>query len=146
MKSNLELSLDGILLTLHIDGYNGNKLDIDDWCKTTLQLKSEVGNWLDYRIESQEVLLNSEINYLIKYLNKLLQHELKESQLIEFAEPDISFKLSPELQLSKTNKISETATLIISFWDKNCALSANQLSIELDTDDIQKLKVYLESL
>lgn len=133
----LELNLDDITLKLSIRGYKKPSEDSwsDEWCKVDLSVEAD--NWLNYCITNREMLLCCEIDALIDHLKRMKDKTLKEKTFYTFCEPDLEFIFYPE------DKTSALADLIINFWDKEGALTANHLSLTLDTMDISNLYNYL---
>lgn len=133
----LELNLDGVTLKLSIRDYKKPSEDnwSDEWCKVDLSVEAD--DWLNYRITNREILLCSEIDSLIKHLKNLKDKILKEKTFYSFCEPDLEFIFYPE------DKTSALVDLIINFWDKDGALTANHLSLSLDSMDISNLYNYL---
>ena len=105
----------------------------DKWCAVTLRVKNA---YLDYHTFNNEILLESEIEHLIKSFNKLVKGELKEEEHIEFIEPDLEFTLFPE---------SSLVDMRINFFE-NGALSANYYNLCLDVTEIKKILTYMNSV
>ena len=65
------------------------------WTEDEFSLK---GKYIDYSLNS-ELLMNGEIVYLHEMLERVLRNELKEECVVGFAEPDLTFKLTPAKRL-----------------------------------------------
>ena len=84
-----EIDASGIRVKLQIKGYKPTDKDNWDseWCKCDCSFSS--GNWLNYHIENDEVLLSAEVETLEKAFTKLLDNKLTEVTEICCIEPDL---------------------------------------------------------
>ena len=149
----LKLDLEGISFEYRISEYepSTNQNWDTNWCKVDLTIRS--GNWLDYRIEYKEILLAAEVENLRDGINKLLNDELNEPQLIEGLEPDLEFHLHPKEDKRNNPRISYVRPgyeiidvdmqLIITFWNIDKSLSENKMILCFNRDELEKLLCYL---
>ena len=93
------LELDGINFHFRISKYRKSIQDIwyEQWCKVDLTLQS--GNWLNYQTSS-EMLLSCEVEQLSVKLFDLISNKLESQEELEFIEPDLSFILNPQKDLT----------------------------------------------
>ena len=145
------LDLDGIEFHFRISQYKKSIQEICDeqWCKIDLTLQS--GNWLNYEISS-DILLSCEVEALRNKLLELLSNKIHSQEELEFIEPDLSFILHPQEDLTLSPKYSYVAPdheiadidadIRIRLW--NGGLTANYISLCLDREDIEALCYYLD--
>ena len=145
------LDLDGIEFHFRISQYKKSIQEIWDeqWCKIDLTLQS--GNWLNYEISS-DILLSCEVEELRNKLLELLSNKIHSQEELEFIEPDLSFILHPQKDLTLSPKYSYVAPgheiadidadIRIHLW--NGGLTANYISLCLDREDIEALCYYLD--
>lgn len=150
----LKLDLMGVDFHLQISDYASTTNENWDskWCITNLSIIS--GNWLNYMIENNEVLLSFEVKELAEKLEQLLNDRLNEIVEIECIEPDFKFILYPKTNMRNNPKyeyIQEGYEIedikmewIVYFW--NGYLTNNYLSMEFDRDDIEYLSKYLNMI
>ncbi|MBQ7504686.1 MAG: hypothetical protein IJT79_05145 [Ruminococcus sp.] len=134
----LQLNLGDIHLDFEIQGYHKTRKEnwYDEWCKINLTLKSR--DWLNYKIENDEIMLCCEIDDLIKHLLLVKNHTQKEKLTLSFIEPDFNFVFYPS---EKSHR--QLVDWIVNFWDDKKALTDNYLSLTLDALDIANLLNYL---
>ena len=98
--------MSGNTMYLKIDNYTDFELNInrahrkakdpdDKWCEVSLKIENE---YFKYKTINDEILLEYEIEYLIKELDKMLNRDLKQNEHIDFIEPDLEFTLCPARQ------------------------------------------------
>ena len=116
------LDLDGIDFHFQISQYRQSNREIweEHWCQVDLTLQS--GNWLNYEISSS-ILLSCEVEELRDKLSQLLSNKIQSPEKLEFIEPDLSFVLHPQEDLT---------------------LNANYISLRFDREDIECLRAYLD--
>lgn len=79
--------------TLEINRTHKDTKEYDDkWCEVTLIIENE---YFKYKTLNNELLLEYEIEYLIKELYKWINNQLQDVEIIDFIEPDLEFKLMP---------------------------------------------------
>ncbi len=128
--------IDGILVELDIKGYMHPKDKNDyDWCDC--EYRFAAGSYLNYYVESDEILESGEIEGLHAELKKLLMDENHEDSEVSFIEPDFAF----ELRCKKKDRDIEVVWKVY-FWNEG--LTENYLALTLYRDDIQSLCDYLE--
>ena len=149
----LKLDLDGINFQLKITNYTQHEDRSEypeDWCNVSMKYQS--GEWLDYVVDRQQLLLSDEVDDLQSALSRFLNDEFMNAEVLGFAEPDIKFILYPKrdvrddpnlLYISpEANPIQDILMdLRVSFW--NGGLTANYLSLCMDREDIEMLHKYL---
>ncbi len=145
------LDLDGIEFHFRISQYKKSVQEIWDeqWCKVDLTLQS--GNWLNYETSS-DILLSCEVEELRNKLSSLLSNEIQSQEELEFIEPDISFVLNPQKDLTSDPNcmyvapgheiVDIDADIRVHLW--NGGLTANYISLCLDREDIEALCSYLD--
>ena len=146
-----QIDADGIKIKLQINGYKPTSKENWDseWCRCDVLLSS--GDWLNYNKEDDEVLLCSEIDWLVEDLTELLNNEISEEKELACIEPDFVFELYPQTDLRKDSKCIYVAPgheildiyleWRIFFW--NGGLTGNYLTITLCRDEIELLRDYL---
>ena len=146
-----EIDASGIRIKLQVKGYKPTNDDNWDseWCKCDCLLSS--GDWLNYHIENDEVLLSAEVETLAKAFTKLLDNKLTEVTEICCIEPDFVFKLFPQTDLRNDPKYTyirhgcEIQDIYLEwkiyFWDEG--LTENYLTVTLYRDEIISLRDYL---
>ncbi len=150
----LKLDLGGIDFRFRISKYQKSIDDWEDkWCKVDLTLKAQ--EWLNYNIVYQEVLLPAEVEELCDKIEALLNDKLEEPETITCIEPDLEFHLYPKYDIRNNPDVvyfrpdSNTIVdvdmkLIVSFWDKEGVLTANQLQLYFNRENLEKLHCYLK--
>ena len=151
----LKLDLDGIDFRFRIEKYKKstkNNWD-EEWCDLDLTLKSQ--EWLNYNIVSDEILLAFEVEKLCDKIEALLSDKLNGPEIITCIEPDLEFHLYPKydirnnpdvvyVRIDSNTIVDVCMKLIVSFWHKNGGLTANELILAFDREDIEKLYCYLK--
>lgn len=107
------------------------------WCEVSLKIENE---YFKYKTSNNELLLEADIEYLIKEFNKLLNGKLKEKEEIEFIEPDLEFILYP----FKTKEDVLVDFRIHLFQDG--VLSADFYNLCLDRKEIKQIVYYLNEI
>lgn len=144
------LDLDGIEFHFRISGYKESVRDIwhEQWCAVDLTLQSR--SWLNYKTSS-DILLSFEVEELRDELSALLSNELQSPEELEFIEPDLSFVLNPQKDLTLDPKytyvapghkiVDIDANIHIHLW--NGSLTANYISLSFGRKDIEAFHSYL---
>lgn len=123
---------------LNINKANQNAKSWDDkWCEVTLRIENE---YFKYKTTDNELLLEAEIETLIVELNKLLRGELVEHKHIDFLEPDLEFTLIP-IHSNNSGLVEIKINLF-----QNGALSADYYNLCIDTEEIENLLIYLNTV
>ena len=147
------LDLDGIEFHFRISHYKKSVQEVWDeqWCKVDLTLQS--GNWLNYEVSS-DILLSCEVEEIRNKLSALLSNKIQAPEELEFVEPDLSFVLNPQKDLSSDLNcmyvapgheiVDIDADIRVHLW--NGGLTANYISLCLDREDIEALCYYLDLL
>lgn len=118
--------------------YKDREAKDDRWCKVTLRIENE---YIHYKIDNKEVLIEYEIENLIRELYKLLNGELEEDSKMEFCEPDLEFILSP----SNAVPSNVLVDMRINFFEDG-VLSANFYNLCLARDQIELILIYLNNV
>lgn len=138
--NELRLDLEGTVFHLKIEEYtkekdrNLNAYD-DYWCKVSMAATNDC---INYSTANNEILMSSEVDYLIRLFNSLLAGETIDNKEIEFVEPDLGFEVFPKDEISEI-----LVDLHINLWSEG-ALTANYISLCLDESDIKSFVEYLE--
>lgn len=130
MKNELNIKIDDYTdFYLKIERkYSDRQDEYDKWCNVTISISN---NYINYN-NSGELLLECEINTIIKYLKLFLEDGITEKEEISFIEPDIEFILYNDLVELKINLF------------ENGALSADYFVICLNKEEIKQILDYLE--
>lgn len=134
---------------LKIDNYTDFEINInrthkkdknpdDRWCEVSLRTEND---YFKYRTVNNELLLESDIEYLIKQLYKLLNGQIKEDEYIDFIEPDLEFILHP----AKLSYEEETIDIRINLF-QNGVLSADFYNLCLDREELEQLLIYFNKI
>lgn len=146
-----KLDLDGIIFLFRILQYKPSTKENwdEEWCRVDLHLQA--GDWLNYRLVSNEILLSSEVEDLRDGIDALLHDRLGKPEELECIEPDLVFHFNPKmdardnprvLYVKPGNEIVDIdMEMIISFW--NGGLTANRMVLGFDRSDMEKLLCYL---
>lgn len=99
---------------------------------------------MDYSIGDNqpdcEALLSGEVEELLSLTKQLLSGKMKQKVTMECAEPDFEFVFYP----ATDNEKSVGMDILIAFWDRDGALSANSMQFYLVQEDIEQLYEYLK--
>ncbi len=130
MKNDLNIKINNYTnFYLKIERKYSDTQDEDDkWCNITIYISN---NYINYN-NSGELLLECEINTIIKYVKLFLENGITEKEEISFIEPDIEFILYNDLVELKINLF------------ENGALSADYFVICLNKEEIKQILDYLE--
>lgn len=130
MKNELNIKIDNYTdFYLKIERkYSDRQDEYDKWCNVTISISN---NYINYN-NSGELLLECEINTIIKYLKLFLEDGITEKEEVSFIEPDIEFILYNELVDLKINLF------------ENGALSADYFVICLNREEIKQVLNYLD--
>ena len=156
MKRALWLRLDigGIDLHFRISHYRKSTEEKWDtqWCEIDLTLQAS--NWLNYHISSSEIMLSLEVESLRDGIKALLNDELSEVDTHECIEPDFQFVLYPKqdvrnnpgvLYVKPGFEIADVdMEFVVTFWDRDGALSSNRLVLSFGRRELERLLLYLQ--
>lgn len=119
----LEIQTAVFKLYIDIQDYvSGNREDWDNqWCHVSFSVTSD---FMNYHIDTAEILLSCEVDSLIEQINNLL-HKRK-AQDVSCIEPDLEFIFYPES--SDNDCCGGYMEIRIAFWGKG-ALTADSLHI-----------------
>ena len=117
--------------------------DWDNWCKVDLNIK--VGDYLDYSVIDDEMLMSQEVLSLMSGLEKLLNGDITKQTQIGFIEPDLTFELYPKSMLGK-DELDEWAELLIALRLKDTNYNGAVLTLPLERGDIAALLGYLKGV
>ena len=134
---------------LKIDNYTNFELDINRtnkkekepmsrWCEVSLKIENE---YFKYKKINSEILMESDIEYLIKEFDKLLKGKIKEDEYIDFIEPDLEFILRPVKQIYKEETVDIRINLL-----QNGALSADFYNLCIGRQEIEQILIYLNEI
>lgn len=117
--------------------------DWDNWCKVDLRVK--VGEYMDYSVINDEMLMSQEVLSLSRGLEKLLNGGITKQTQIGFIEPDLTFELYPKSALGK-DELDEWAELLIALRLKDTNYNGAVLTLPLERGDIAALLEYLKGV
>ena len=150
---NFEININGIDVKLNIRNYKlGNREEFSDWCRCDFSLTS--GDWLNYYVEDDELLLSSEVDELENNLTLLIENKFSDVAFMPCIEPDFCFILHPQKDLREDSKYTYVAPGYevediylewrIYFWHDG--LTDNFLSLRFNRDEIIKFRDYLSDV
>lgn len=127
--------LEGIEFGFRICGYGRSTAENRDseWCKVDLRLKAR--DWLDYRVDADELMLCAEVRQLRDALGALLSGAAERPRDIECLEPDLEFRFC--------TKEDSGMDLTVNFWNVDGGLTGNRIILHFTADDLGKLYCYL---
>lgn len=117
--------------------------DWDNWCKVDLRVK--VGDYMDYSVINDEMLMSQEVLSLARGLEKLLNGGITKQTQIGFIEPDLTFELYPKSKFGK-DELDEWAELLIALRLKDTNYNGAVLTLPLERGDIKALLEYLKGV
>lgn len=117
--------------------------DWDNWCKVDLNVK--VGDYMDYSVVNDEILMSCEVRALIRDLEKLLNGGITKQTQIGFIEPDLTFELYPRLTLG-IEELDVWAKLVIALRLRDTNYNGALLTLPLERGDIAALSEYLKTV
>ena len=132
----LQLKLDGINVTLVINGYTtSDRTEYGcTWCTVDYSFKDKP--WLCYEKRNAEILTAAEVDFLTVKLKELLDGQINETIRVDFIEPDFQFELYRcENEVCMDWKVY--------FWHPQKGLTGNSLSVLLCRTEIEKFWEYL---
>lgn len=146
----LRLDLQGIIVSLQIHNYRKvPKDDCGTWCKVDYSFVTK--SWLSYGNNNDEILLCSEIDEIITFLEKLVTDQLQEPTEFGCVEPDFRFRFYPKKDLRNDPKYTHVAPGYeivdismeweVTLW--NNGYTANRLVVTLKRQKIMQLLSYL---
>lgn len=117
--------------------------DWDNWCKVNLNVK--VGDYIDYSVIDDEMLMSREALSLLSGLEKLLDGGLTKQMQIGFIEPDLTFELYPRSTLGE-DELDVWAELLIALRLKDTNYNGAVLTLPFERGDIEELLKYLKGV
>ncbi len=117
--------------------------DWDNWCKVDLNVK--VGDYIDYSVIDDEMLMSREALSLLSGLEKLLDGGLTKQMQIGFIEPDLTFELYPRSTLGE-DELDVWAELLIALRLKDTNYNGAMLTLPFERGDIEELLKYLKGV
>lgn len=117
--------------------------DWDNWCKVDLNVK--VGDYMDYSVIDDEMLMSREALSLLSGLEKLLDGGLTKHMQIGFIEPDLTFELYPRSTLGE-DELDVWAELLIALRLKDTNYNGAVLTLPFERGDIEELLKYLKGV
>lgn len=141
----LKLTWKEMELSLEIRGYRTPREhdDWDNWCKVDLNVK--VGDYIDYSVIDDEMLMSREALSLLSGLEKLLDGGLTKHMQIGFVEPDLTFELYPRSTLGKA-ELDVWAEMLIALRLKDTNYNGAVLTLPFERGDIEELLKYLKGV
>jgi hypothetical protein len=149
----IKLDLEGIVFHFRISCYRkSTKQDWDcEWCSVDLSLCAS--DWLQYYIVEEEIMLCVEVQELLYAVDSLLNDMVEKTCDFDLIEPDLSFTFYPKSDVRDNPRViyakpgceitDVLMDFIVSFWDRDGALSDNKLVMTFDRKDLEKLLCYL---
>lgn len=140
----LKLTWEEIEFSLEIRNYRTprERDDRDNWCKVDLRVK--VGDYMDYSVINDEMLMSQEVLSLSRGLDKLLNGGITKQTQIFFIEPDLTFELYPKSMLGG-DELDVWAELHIALRLKDTNYNGAVLTLPLERGDIKELLDYLKN-
>lgn len=149
----LSLDLEGIGFRFRIRNYRQYSaeeiLNYENW--TRIDLSLQAGEWLNYHVTNDEIMMTNEIEDLRDHLELLLTDGLTEEYRLELLEPDFVFALHPKEDVRNNPTIVYVrpgheivdidVDMEIAFWHEG--LTANRLILSFDREEINALWLYL---
>lgn len=117
--------------------------DWDNWCKVDLRVK--VGDYMDYSVVNDEMLMSQEVLSLLHGLEKLLNGGITKQTMICFTEPDLTFELYPKSTLGR-DELDEWAELLIALRLKDTNYNGAVLTLPLERGNIAALLEYMKGV
>lgn len=141
----LKLTWREMEFSLEIRGYRTprERDDWDSWCKIDLNVK--VGDYMDYSVIDDEMLMSQEVLSLLRGLEKLLNGGIIKQTQIGFVEPDLTFELYPGSTLGM-EELGVWAELLIALRLKDTNYNGAVLTLPFERGDIVKLFEYLKGV
>lgn len=141
----LKLNWKEMEFSLEIRGYRTprERDDWDNWCKVDLNVK--VGDYIDYSVIDDEMLMSREALSLLSGLEKLLDGGLTKQMQIGFIEPDLTFELYPRSTLGE-DELDVWAELLIALRLKDTNYNGAMLTLPFERGDIEELLKYLKGV
>lgn len=150
---SFEINIRGIDVKLNIRNYKmDSRDDYGDWCRCDFSLVS--GDWLNYQVEDDELLLSSEVDELEENLTLLLEKKFTDIFEMPCIEPNFCFILHPQKDLLENPKYTYVAPSYeiediylewrIYFWNEG--LTDNFFKLTLKRDEILQFRDYLREV
>lgn len=149
-----EAQLDGINVLLEIENYVPKKYREDlEWCRVHISIQQDFEKQRgDGHIRQKisydqvgEILLCDEVEYLARWLKKLIDSGADEHDTIRFCEPDLEFKGYNVHSSITAQKHVPQVEMTINLWDEDGALTANGITVALGEKEIRSLNEALNT-
>lgn len=141
----LKLTWKEVGFSLEIRGYRTPRAsdDWDNWCKVDLNVK--VGDYMDYSVINDEMLMSQEVLAMAHGMEVLLNGGIAKRTQIGFIEPDLTFEMYPRSTLGR-EELDVWAELLIALRLKDTNYNGAVLTLPLERGDIEKFLEYLEGV
>lgn len=124
---------------MNINRAHKNAKDVyDKWCQISLKIENE---YFKYKKVNDEILLECEIEDLIREFYKTLTGDLQQDRHISFLEPDLEFILYPCIQANEKVIVDLRINLF-----QDGALSVDYYNLCLEEEEIEHLLIYLNQI
>lgn len=90
----IKFNLHGMKIKLKIEQYKPNQTICGEWAETSFSF--EFQDVIKYSANKAQILLNSEVDKIREYTEKLLNGKLDEEVIYKCIEPDFEFTFSPK--------------------------------------------------
>lgn len=133
----LSFETNGLCVGLCINNYKKRKDATNEWCKVDFEVKME--HYVEYSIESKEVLLSYEVEKLREELIHVLENDNDLVSIVSFSEPDFSFEFS-------ATGTGDNKKVHIAKWNVQLPFNGvtnHSISISLTRKEVELLKDYL---
>jgi len=115
----------------------------DNWCRVDLHVK--VGDYMDYSVLNDEMLMSCEMLSLSRSLEELLKGGITRQTLVCFTEPDLTFELYPKSMLGN-EELDVWAELNIALRLKDTNYNGAVLILPFERGDLNALTEYLKGI
>lgn len=131
----IKLNSDGLKVELKIEKYIPNQTIDGEW--TSVSFNFEFQDIIKYTKNDSELILCSEVDDLISYMENLLENKLTQKEEYGCIEPDFLFVFNPK----KLNPpIDASMELKINLW--HGGLTCNYFSTTFGIEEIEQLYLY----
>lgn len=151
-KDILKMKLADTAFEFGILGYVSGADNDDDWATIIISVHN---TYFNYSTKA-ELMSSSEIETVLKELERLLADEINEKKEIEFFEPDLEINLYPKINLWDTGKYSYIKEgyeiqdiymeLNINLTDKEGRYTGEKYVMIFDREEIEKIAEYIKKV
>lgn len=148
----LYMNIDDTNFELGIFDYVRGENNDDNWANLIVKVKNKNFNYL----RNAELMTSAEVERLLNGLQKLLNDELKEKEVIGFYEPDLEFDLYPRMNLWDTGDYSyikegyEIQDIYVEFTinltDREGTYTGQKYVMIFDRENIEKIVEYMKKI